>query len=220
MQLAYFHQAQGQTQASLPYLACPHHFSSFQQSKSFHPLPPTPPWVPPWSQSLSNPPTVACPLTQVVQQGGVYANGQVVVQPLPAAIYGESTERTVPLRRLEAVLTEEELQEHSNKEMQKVGRDSWSTAVCEQWGQCIVCGNWGLLPVQDHWTYSCIAFLKAGSCESALAKKSLFSTCIVWICSQGLVVPLKSHQQPRVSLCKRLSDTWLTHTVLPRHQAI
>ncbi|KAL0055143.1 hypothetical protein WJX82_007626 [Trebouxia sp. C0006] len=56
---------------------------------------------------------------QVVQQGGVYANGQVVVQPLPAAIYGDTTERTVPLRRLEAVLTEEELQEHSNKEMQK-----------------------------------------------------------------------------------------------------
>lgn len=69
-------------------------------------------------------PSVACLLTQVVQQGGVYANGQVVVQPLPAAIYGDSAERTVPLRRLEALLTEEELQEHSNKEMQKVSHTS------------------------------------------------------------------------------------------------
>ncbi len=57
---------------------------------------------------------------QVVHEGGVYANGQVVVQPLPAAIYGDSAERTVPLRRLEAVLTEEEVLEHRNKEMQKV----------------------------------------------------------------------------------------------------
>ena len=63
---------------------------------------------------------LGCLVFQVVSQGGVYANGQVVVQPLPAAIYGESVERTMPLRRLEAVLTEEELQEHSNKEMQKV----------------------------------------------------------------------------------------------------
>jgi len=65
----------------------------------------------------------------VVQQGGVYANGQVVVQPLPAAIYGDTTERTVPLRRLEAVLTEEELQEHSNKEMQKVSYNSCPICV-------------------------------------------------------------------------------------------
>jgi len=77
---------------------------------------------------------VACLVSQVVQQGGVYANGQVVVQPLPAAIYGDITERTVPLRRLEAVLTEEELQEHSNKEMQKVSHNSCSTAMCEQRG--------------------------------------------------------------------------------------
>jgi len=98
----------------------------------------------------------------------VYANGQVVVQPLPVAIYGESTERTVPLRRLEAVLTEEELQEHSKKEMQKVSHNSWSTAVCRQCGCCT------LLPLQDHLTYSCIA----GSCTSALANQSLFSTCL------------------------------------------
>ncbi len=86
-----------------------------------------------------------------MHQGGVYANGQVVVQPLPAAIYGQSTERTVPLRRLEAVLTEEELQEHSNKEMQKVSYNSWSTAVFKQCGCCT------LLPLLDHLTHSCIA---------------------------------------------------------------
>lgn len=68
-------------------------------------------------------------LVQVVSQGGVYANGQVVVQPLPAAIYGETAERTMPLRRLEAVLTEEELQEHSNKEMQKV----WQMYITIRW---------------------------------------------------------------------------------------
>lgn len=60
----------------------------------------------------------------MVLEGGVYANGQVMVQPLPAAIYGDAAERTVPLRRLEAVLSEEELQEHSNKEMQKVSPTS------------------------------------------------------------------------------------------------
>jgi len=97
--------------------------------------PPPPPALPLLAtrmlSAVLNPPTVACLLTQVVQQGGVHANGQVVVQPLPTAIYGESTERTVPLRRLEALLTEEELQEHSNKEMQKVSHNSCSTAVCE-----------------------------------------------------------------------------------------
>lgn len=51
---------------------------------------------------------------------GVYANGQVVVQPLPEAIFGPAAERTVPLRRLDAVLTEEQLQEHCEKELQKV----------------------------------------------------------------------------------------------------
>ena len=148
MQLPYFHQDQSQTQASLPYLAHPYPFSSFQQGKSSHAPPPraSPPRArfppsaspprrePPCSQSLLNPPTVACLVSQVVQQGGVYANGQVVVQPLPAAIYGDTTERTVPLRRLEAVLTEEELQEHSNKEMQKVSHNSCSIAMCEHRG--------------------------------------------------------------------------------------
>lgn len=56
----------------------------------------------------------------MVSEGGVYANGQVVVQPLPAAIYGDDAWRTLPLRRLDAVLTEQELEEHSSKEMQKV----------------------------------------------------------------------------------------------------
>ena len=65
---------------------------------------------------------------QVVSEGGVYANGQVVVQPLPTALYGEDAQRTVPLRRLEKVLSEQELEEHSSKEMQKVRA-----------GTCLVC---------------------------------------------------------------------------------
>ena len=59
-------------------------------------------------------------VVQVVNEGGVYANGQVVVQPLPTAIYGDDSQRTIPLRRWEAVLTEEELEEQCAKEMQKV----------------------------------------------------------------------------------------------------
>lgn len=58
--------------------------------------------------------------SQAVSEDGVYANGQIVIQPLPEAIFGVSTERAVPLRRLDAVLTEEQLQEHCDKEMQKV----------------------------------------------------------------------------------------------------
>ncbi|KAL3158051.1 hypothetical protein ABBQ32_011660 [Trebouxia sp. C0010 RCD-2024] len=56
---------------------------------------------------------------QVVKEGGVYANGQVVVQPLPTAMYGGDAQRTIPLRRLEAVLTEEQLELQCAKEMQK-----------------------------------------------------------------------------------------------------
>ena len=55
-----------------------------------------------------------------MNEGGVYANGQVVIQPLPAAIYGDDARRTIPLRRWETVLTEEELEEQCAKEMQKV----------------------------------------------------------------------------------------------------
>lgn len=61
-------------------------------------------------------------VVQVVKEGGVYANGQVVVQPLPTAIYGGDALRTIPLRRLEAVLTEEQLEVQCAKEMQKVQR--------------------------------------------------------------------------------------------------
>ena len=60
-------------------------------------------------------------LLQVVSEEGVYANGQIVLQPLPEAIFGSDVERTVPLRRLDAVLSEDQLQEHCQKEMLKVG---------------------------------------------------------------------------------------------------
>ena len=50
----------------------------------------------------------------------MYANGQVVVQPLPTAIYGEDAQRPYPLRRLEAVLTEKDLEVYCQREMQKV----------------------------------------------------------------------------------------------------
>ena len=59
-------------------------------------------------------------LVQMVVEEGVYANGQVVVQPLPEAIFGPNAERTLPIRRLDAVLTEEQLQEHCDKELQQV----------------------------------------------------------------------------------------------------
>lgn len=55
-----------------------------------------------------------------MHEGGVYANGQVVIQPLPAALYCDDAQRTIPLRRWEAVLTAEELEEQCAKEMQKV----------------------------------------------------------------------------------------------------
>ena len=57
---------------------------------------------------------------QMAVEEGVYANGQVVVQPLPEAIFGPAAERTLPIRRLDAVLTEEQLQEHCDKELQQV----------------------------------------------------------------------------------------------------
>lgn len=60
----------------------------------------------------------------MVTQEGVYANGQVVVQPLPEAIFGPLVERTVPLRRIETLLTDEQLQEHCEKELQKVCHQS------------------------------------------------------------------------------------------------
>lgn len=59
-------------------------------------------------------------MVQVVHEGGVYANGQVVIQPLPTAIYGDDAQRTIPLRRWEAVLTDGELEEQCAKELQKV----------------------------------------------------------------------------------------------------
>lgn len=56
----------------------------------------------------------------MVNEGGVYANGQVVVKPLPTALYGDDAQRTIPLRRWEAVLTDGELEEQCAKELQKV----------------------------------------------------------------------------------------------------
>ena len=149
-----------------------------------------------------------------MHQGGVYANGQVVVQPLPAAIYGDTTERTVPLRRLEAVLTEEELHEHSSKEMQKVSHNSCSTAVCEQCGCCTSYEKQNLLPLQDHLTHSCIADRRQAHALQLWPKM----TCSAHSFTHSL------HLLQKVLLyalmCQRLSDTWLMRTGWLRHQAL
>lgn len=65
---------------------------------------------------------------QMVVEEGVYANGQVVVQPLPEAIFGPAAERTLPIRRLDAVLTEEQLQKHCDKELQQVD-PGWCNSI-------------------------------------------------------------------------------------------
>jgi type II secretory pathway predicted ATPase ExeA len=55
------------------------------------------------------PAEVAWPL-QAVAEEGVYAHGKVTVALLPEEVYGSAGEATVALRRLEDVLSEEELQ--------------------------------------------------------------------------------------------------------------
>lgn len=50
----------------------------------------------------------------------MYANGFVTVQPMPVEVHGAQARKTLPLRRIEKVLEDTELQEHVVKELQKV----------------------------------------------------------------------------------------------------
>ena len=52
---------------------------------------------------------------------GSYANGRVQVEPLPAEVHGPGAVRELSLRRLEAVLSAKEEEEHVARELQKVG---------------------------------------------------------------------------------------------------
>jgi len=58
---------------------------------------------------------------QAVREDGAYANGRVHIALLPEELYGAGCEKQFSLRRLEAVLTEAEQQEHLSKELLKVG---------------------------------------------------------------------------------------------------
>lgn len=51
---------------------------------------------------------------------GTYANGFVTVSPLPEAVHGQGAKHTVPLRRLEAALTPQQLADHEMKECAKL----------------------------------------------------------------------------------------------------
>ena len=68
---------------------------------------------------------------------GAYANGRLHVELLPAQLYGAACEKQFSLRRLEAVLTEAEQQEHLQKEMLKVWCCVPPGAV-SCWGDCCV----------------------------------------------------------------------------------
>lgn len=57
---------------------------------------------------------------QDIQEEGVYANGFVTVQPMPVEVHGAQARKTLPLRRIENVLEDTELQEHVGRELQKV----------------------------------------------------------------------------------------------------
>ena len=58
---------------------------------------------------------------QAVRTEGVYANGSVVVRPLPEEVHGTAAERMLPLRRLEGGPVErQELDEFLGKELLKV----------------------------------------------------------------------------------------------------
>jgi hypothetical protein len=55
-----------------------------------------------------------------VRDEGVYADGQVTFCPLPEEVHGRGAQRTVRLRRMEAIATPEEIEEFSAKECAKV----------------------------------------------------------------------------------------------------
>lgn len=59
-------------------------------------------------------------IAQDVQEEGVHANGFVTVQPMPVEVHGPNARKTLPLRRIEKVLEDTDMDEHVTKELQKV----------------------------------------------------------------------------------------------------
>lgn len=57
---------------------------------------------------------------QDVDEEGAYANGHVTIQPLPEAVFGQHSRKTLSLRRIEGKVTEEEQEDHCSKELLKV----------------------------------------------------------------------------------------------------
>ena len=53
----------------------------------------------------------------------MYANGSVIVLPLPLELYGSNARRSLPLRRIDAVLSDAEAEEPLSKELSKVALD-------------------------------------------------------------------------------------------------
>ena len=56
---------------------------------------------------------------QAVTEDGVYAQGSVTVSPYPVEVHGVDANRTLPLRRLERVVTDDEGAELIETELQK-----------------------------------------------------------------------------------------------------
>jgi hypothetical protein len=57
---------------------------------------------------------------QAVRAEGSYSNGRLHIELLPTAVYGPATEKQFSLRRLDAVLSEAEQEEHMQKELLRV----------------------------------------------------------------------------------------------------
>lgn len=84
--------------------------------------------------------------SQVVEEEGVYAGGSVTVQPYPLEVWGSTAHRTAPLRRLEAVVGDDEGQEFCSRELAKVrsfqGLDIFTVCCCREAHLCICrCGT-------------------------------------------------------------------------------
>lgn len=59
---------------------------------------------------------------QIVQAEGHFSGGSVTVRALPLEVLGPDNMHTWPLRRLEGLVTAQELEEHVGRELAKVRR--------------------------------------------------------------------------------------------------
>ena len=59
-------------------------------------------------------------LLQAVKEEGVYAQGFVTIQPFPVEIHGPEAHRTLPMRRVERLVGDDEGAELMENELQKV----------------------------------------------------------------------------------------------------